>query len=407
VRPQRVLLCLALALASSSVTWSAPPPSILIPEGTLPPILAEVELGPDVRAIDVTSDGRVAALATSTGERKHARSTVRLIAMEQAEREIELSGFVRDLLFSPGGEELLLIQLRPATKRRSVENYLLRLDLTTFKIRRELYLPATSRSLAHWPRRNAILVACSNELRTFLLPDMRSGPLYRIPGENHSVAVIDGSQVAIGQTDRMLVIDLSDPPGREEMPTRDAIDVPSAVVDLAFAPGGAHGLARLEDDRVVRVRTQPLSIELESPPTAPLPEPEPVEVEAPVVAAAPPPEDVAPPPPVPDPEPVEVEAPVVATAEPPQARGAISGPGLKGVVAIVFFGPDNILHEATRVAPEPDGSWRVDGLAEGRYRVVLDGGGGRVLLTDPRFHVVDVKTGIPPLTVDFEILRSM
>jgi hypothetical protein len=417
------------------MSWSATRPFLLLPEDTLPPVLAEAQLGPEIRTIAVSPDGNSAALATSTGEGKHARSTVRLIATQQAGREIEVSGFVRDLLFSPAGNELFLIQLRPATKRRSVENHLLRLDLNTLKIRRELYLPATSRSLAHWPQKDAVLVACRNELRSYLLPNMRSGPLFRILGENQSVAVIDGSRIAIGQSDRLLVIDLSDPPGQEEMPTRDAIDVPSAILDLAFVPGGAHGLARLADDRVVRVRTHPLSLDSELPPAAagpesrpaeveeprvvvapppPPPERKPVEIVTPEVAAAPPspevvelPSDPAPSPPAFEPKPEEVARREVTTPEQPQVRGVISGPGMEEGVAVVFFGPDNILREATRAAPEPDGRWQVDRLPSGRYRVVLDGGGGRVLLTDPRFRVVDVETDSPPLTVNFKILRSM
>ena len=408
--------------------WSAARASVLLPEGTLPPVLAGVELGPEIGAIDVAPDGKTAALATSTGEGKHARSTVRLIATEQASREIEISGFVRDLLFSPAGEELFLIQLRPATKRRSVENHLLRLDLNTLKTRRELYLPATSRSVAHWPQRDAILVACRNELRTYLLPDMRSGPMFRVLGENQSLAVVDGSQIAIGQADRLIVIDLSDPPGQEEMPIRAEIYASAAIVDLAFAPGGAHGLARLSDNRVVRVNTQPLSLGLAHPattaapeskpvdfeapdvvvvPPPPPPEPTPVEIETPEVVAAPPSETLAPPPPAPEPEPVKVETAAAAPPTQPQIRGVISGPGTDQVVAVVFFGPDNILLEADRVVPGPRGRWETRGLDTGRYRVVLDGGGGRVLLTDPRFHVVDVETNAPPLTVDFTILRSM
>ena len=60
-------------------------------------------------------------------------------------------------------------------------------------------------------------------------------------------------------------------------------------------------------------------------------------------------------------------------------------------MAVVLRGPNNILHEAQRVKPKSDGTWRASGLQPGRYRVQLDGGGDSVLVTDPPFLVVDVE----------------
>jgi len=57
-------------------------------------------------------------------------------------------------------------------------------------------------------------------------------------------------------------------------------------------------------------------------------------------------------------------------------------------VAVVLLGPDNILREARRVPPAADGSWSTGSLVPGRYRIQLDGGGNRVLVTRPPFLLV-------------------
>ncbi len=72
-----------------------------------------------------------------------------------------------------------------------------------------------------------------------------------------------------------------------------------------------------------------------------------------------------------------------------QAEGRIVGRvGL--VQSVVLLGPDNILREAARVRPGDDGSWFVDGLDPGRYRVQLDAGGERILVAEPRFLMIEV-----------------
>jgi hypothetical protein len=89
-------------------------------------------------------------------------------------------------------------------------------------------------------------------------------------------------------------------------------------------------------------------------------------------------------------------------------QGRLSGPGARAVVAVVVLGPDNVLREAARVVPDGDGLFAVDPLPPGRYRVVVDGGGGRVLVTRPPFHVVEVGAqGVSPAVADFEVLRPL
>ena len=71
-------------------------------------------------------------------------------------------------------------------------------------------------------------------------------------------------------------------------------------------------------------------------------------------------------------------------------EGRITGSARGSVVAVVVFGPDNILREAARARPDENGHWFVKGLSAGTYRVLLDAGGGRVLETSPPFRTVVV-----------------
>jgi hypothetical protein len=72
---------------------------------------------------------------------------------------------------------------------------------------------------------------------------------------------------------------------------------------------------------------------------------------------------------------------------------------------VVLLGPDNILEEAARLRPDEEGRWGIERLAPGRYRVQVDGGGGRVLVADPRLVLVEV--GIEPTEApEIRIVRA-
>ena len=52
--------------------------------------------------------------------------------------------------------------------------------------------------------------------------------------------------------------------------------------------------------------------------------------------------------------------PPTASEEPaPQLQGKLVGAAASKVAFIVLHGPDNVLREAARVVPEPDGSWSI------------------------------------------------
>jgi hypothetical protein len=345
----------------------------------------------------------------------------------------------------------------------------------------------------YWPAANSLLVASRDEIRTISFPLLRSGPLFRIPGENYAVATLDRSRVLVGQSTELLLVDLADPQDREGLPVRERIPIPSPVLALAVSTDGSRAVARLADDGVHPVGFDPLRLEspapgpapiaaapetespvlsepaeppasslaqdemetparetapaavlggpaeaeavapIETPPSAPRAvqgeadelvsppaEPDPV-TPAPVHAATPPITEDAPsvqppeqPSPLPADEPrvapstpaVEIVASEPTTELTAQIRGRIDGPAAAAVVAVVFLGPDNLMHEAIRVRPDADGRYRVSGLAPGRYGVQLDGGGGRSLVARPptRTVVVDTESEI---VADFHVLRVL
>ena len=104
------------------------------------------------------------------------------------------------------------------------------------------------------------------------------------------------------------------------------------------------------------------------------------------------------------PTPAPDSAPAAAAGA-PQLWGRIEGPARQDVVEVVLLGPNNVLHEALRVRPEADGSWKAEGLAPGRYQIQLAGDARRVLVTEPRFAVVQIPQG--PGTIEAETIQVL
>jgi hypothetical protein len=412
-----------------------------------------VELPPEVQALAVSPDGNRAAVAAVLPATKgrELSAEIRVYGIDGSVVVTPVQGQVRDLLFA--ADVLFAILHRPA-KRHEGDAYLVSVDLASRKAKRELRLPPSARGIESWGGGRALLVPARNEIRTITLPLLRSGPLYRVPGENLSVAVLGGTRILIGQDAALLLVDLADPQQRESMPIRERLATPAPVVSLAVTGDGASGLAGLADGRVVALTLAPLTLDevgsglvvSRHTPTEAVPAP----VQAPVRATAaveqeprspvestpvvePPPalEPVAapreeplalePPPPAPEPpaeEPASVAEPETHVApdeaqegeqdeeqEGAQLRGRIDGPGATQVVAVVALGPDNLLREAARVAPGEDGRWVMRELAPGRYRIQLDGGGARALITQPPFRHVEV-TDTEAIVVDFLVVRA-
>jgi hypothetical protein len=279
-----------------------------------------------------------------------------------------------------------------------------------------------SRDLEYWAEAQALLVVLGDEVRTVSLPHFRAGPLFRIPGDNRALALLGGSRLVVGQDRELVLVDLDDKAEREGLPVRERIPVAAPVQALASSPDGREGLARLADGRVMALTLDPLGLVdvgqglvVGPSPAGPFANEEP---KSPAVAIVEPPIPEAPPPPAeppapPAPPPVTPPAVLAEESPPPPApsspgriAGTIRGPGAAGVVAAVLLGPDNLLREARRVAPAADGRYEFDGLARGRYRVVLDGGGQRVLVSEPQFHSIDLVIGVESIA-DFVVRQAL
>jgi hypothetical protein len=296
-------------------------PEIHLPDGSRPAVLDTFELPDAVQALAVSPDGRRAAVAVPVeGKGRAPKASIRVHAVGRDEPVIvPVQGVVRDLLFLEDGAALYAIEHRPA-KRREGDSYLVRIDEESAKAPRVMRLPPSARDLDYWAAGRSLLVAARNELRTVTVPLMRSGPLFRVVGENLSVAVVGGSRVLVGQDDALVLVDLDDPQERESMPVRERIPSPAPVLSLALTADGSSGLASLADERVLAVELDPLAISDRGSGLVvdlrPAPTPASVAV-IPTEATPRPPEPSPPAAPPAEPPPVEVTPP---EAKPPAAE---------------------------------------------------------------------------------------
>ena len=236
-------------------------PSIAVPGADRPEVLDRIGDLPGMTAVALSPDA-TRAVTSSPSTEKRGYSEVRFHDASGSEPRTKLvRGIVRDLLFDRTSDVVYALVHRPA-KRREGETELVRIELATMKIDRGMRLPPSARALDHWITGDAMLIAAQDELRTILLPAMRSGRLFRIPGANQSLASIGGgSLVLTGQERSLLLVDLSDPPGEEQMPIRARIDTPAPVAALAMTADGSGGLARLEDGSLWSISFPPLRLE--------------------------------------------------------------------------------------------------------------------------------------------------
>jgi hypothetical protein len=247
-----------LVAAPTAVAQEA---AIHTPEEVRPPILERVGVPDGISLVAIGSDGERAAVALAADEQNRQTRVLLFDMAADQPAEVSLTGVVRDLLFEPGGAAVLGLLHKPA-KRREGETYLVRIDFQTAKSRRVLRVAPSARALDFWSTRSMLLVAARHEIRTFSMPELRSGPLYRVVGENLAVASVGaGGRILVGQEDALVEVDLDDRPGENSMPLRDSLATPEPVVSLAAAADGSRVLARLAGGAVYRVSRGPLSIE--------------------------------------------------------------------------------------------------------------------------------------------------
>ena len=92
--------------------------------------------------------------------------------------------------------------------------------------------------------------------------------------------------------------------------------------------------------------------------------------------------------------------------DPGTVSGLLTGPAVAEVAAVVFLGPDNILREAVRVAPDAAGRYQATSLAAGAYRVVAAGKEGRVLICQPPFISIRVGSNSAVEAPELSVLRA-
>lgn len=404
-------------------------PLRLPPDDPPPALGALLALDPlgHALAVTISDDGALAAGAFEHPT-KNKSSLVR-ITREDGVREIDVRGSIVALELDSSGRVLYAVANRPG-KQEPAEAWLVTVDLETGKSARTVTLPTSASDVDRWIGGGALLIACRDEVRTVLLPQVRTGPLFWIAGENAAVASIAGGDFAlVGQESGIVLVNLSDPQGREQLPVRERVATPAPVDRIAAAPDGSGAVARLNDGRTFMVRLDPLGLDpldgasdvvlwpgrspepqadaqpavveaaAQEPAAAPIDPPA-----AAVVAVAPPEEPTAP---VQDPEPTPPAAESASSADLGELQGLVTGAEAEQVVAVILLGPDNILREAKRVVPRPDGSWEALDLKPGRYRVVLDGGGKHVLITEPSFRTVEIVAGLRAEVEAIEALRSI
>ena len=111
-----------------------------LPADDAPPAVRALGDLAGTSAFAISRDGGRAASAVPDDEKKQ-RSLVRFCGPgEAAPREVRVNGEVRDLVFSPGAEELFAIAVR-RPKRSIPQAFLVRIDTGTAKVSREIVLP--------------------------------------------------------------------------------------------------------------------------------------------------------------------------------------------------------------------------------------------------------------------------
>jgi hypothetical protein len=249
---------IAIAIVSSGFPCAAA--RIEVASGERPAILDQVDDESELLAAAIDPEGERAAFAFATPDGTRAR-VVFFPSTRTELPSVELPGTVRDILFAPDGSGVWFIHFKPARKRLG-DARLMWLGLEDPRAKSLLRLAPTAAAIDLWTAGEALLVAARDEVSTIRLEGYRSGRLFRLVGENLSLTALASSDLLlVGQTDALVLMDLGDRPGETEMPRRAELSVDSPVVELASTPDGRAALARLRDDRLLRVTPWPLAAE--------------------------------------------------------------------------------------------------------------------------------------------------
>ena len=402
---RKALVALLACVASAAVGVRAEPVAVR-PCGELPaPILALGAPG-DLEAFGLSADDGVAVVSSRAPGRPGA-SVLKFARSGEAPRSVSLVGAIRGLAVAGDGSHAFAVVRETDRKGFVVSVDLVGVDLKTGRTSSLATLPATSRGLAFSAGGESLLVACNDEIRSFRMPRVSSGPLYRVPGDNVGLAPIEGSsRVLVAQRSRLVVVDLGEAQAREGLPLSGGTPVEGTLVALMGTVGSFGPVALVDGGAAWCVHVERKTSTQGAPSEAP-----PLPKAPPLVPAPPPtvPELASPAsPPLPPPPPAAQEEPGERTipAEPGSLSGLVSGPMRGEVGAISLLGPDNVLREATRAVPDKEGHFRVSGLPPGAYRIVATGRGGRVLICDPPFVTARVSSNSAVEAPALNVLRA-
>ena len=383
-------------------------PPVIVPCDPLPAAVAALGLKSTIDSYGIASGASVAVAATaSPGEEE--RSDFWIARGGEEPRAVKLAGRALGIAVTSDGN-LAYAVVRVTDRKGAVRRVdLVCVDLKTARAASCATLPATARGLAIGDGGATLLLASRDEIRTFHLPDLASGRMYRALGDNVGVARVAGSStVLIAQPSRVVLADLAGTQGRDGLLLSQETAAPAPLTGMVSST--TDGIAIVLSDGgaawCVRVKaappppTEPRRSPAQVAPAEPAPAPAPPPVEAPAEAPA----EIAPPPEVPVPPPIPA-APEIPTAA-GTVFGVIEGPALAEVAAVVFLGPDNVLHEAARVSPDDRGRFRASALPIGAYRIVAAGKGGRVLMCEPSFITIRVGSDSAVEAPVLKVLRA-
>lgn len=385
--PRNVLAAL-IASGLLAVVSAFGEPLAVVPCGDLPAGVLALVPAAELEAFGVAAGADV-SVATSPSPRDPGRSVLRFARGGGAFRAIPLQGRVTGLAVAGDGSRAFAV-VRLIDRKGSVRDVeLVGVDLQTARVTVGPSLPATSVGLALSASGTSLLVACKDEIRTFQLPRFSSGPLYRVLGPNLGVAPIgDTSRVLLAQTNRLVLVDLSRPQGRDGLALSHETVVTTPLRALMASVGERSPIALSAGGDALCPRLEAFEAE--------------IAVERgggePTPSAAPPEQ--------PAPEPSPTPAPTPAPVEPGTVFGQVEGPARRDVGAILLLGPDNVLREAARSIPDGDGRFVAAGLRSGSYRIVATGVRGRVLICDPPFVTVRVKSNGSVESPVLKVLRT-
>jgi hypothetical protein len=333
-------------------------------------------------------------------------SVLRFAKAGDGPKDVKLAGRVLGLAVAPDGKLAFAI-VRVTNRKgtvRSVE--LVRVDLETAQATSGPTIPATARGLAFGSGDSTLLVASRDEIRTFQLPGLASGPLYRALGDNVGVAPIAGSSfVLVAQPSRIVLADLAAPQGRDGLVLSQEAAAPAPLRGMLASAGDTGPIALSERGLAWCVQAVALPPAPPPPPPPPVQEP-PAEPVAVTVAAGPPPSQPPVAPPVEPEAPPVIPAAIEASVEPGTVFGVVAGPSLAEVAAIILLGPDNVLREAARAIPDEMGRFVTSALPPGAYRIVAAGKGGRVLICEPPFLTIRVGSNGAVEAPVLKVLRA-